>query len=143
MDSIDRKGTPVFGCSQPDIGQKLPVALKAMGQPRGSKVVSHAARKTREAMVAKLDQLIAREYQGIAKSTAYERIEEATGISLSSMQRIMSGRTGPSIDTLSDLARHLGTTVAEILASPKDPFPKEPSEHLAPKPRPPSRTPTY
>jgi len=86
-----------------------------MAQARGSKVVSHAARKTREAMLAKLKELIAREYPGIPISTAYERIRDATGLSLSTMQRVMSGKTGPSIDTLSDLARHLGSTVAEIV----------------------------
>jgi transcriptional regulator with XRE-family HTH domain len=86
-----------------------------MAQARGSKVVSHAARKTREAMLAKLTELIAREYPGVPVSTAYERIREATGLSLSTMQRVMSGKTGPSIDTLSDLARHLGATVAELV----------------------------
>lgn len=71
-------------------------------------------------MVANLERQIAREYPGIAQSTAYYKIEEATGISFSSMQRIMSGGTGPSIDTLSDLARHLGSSVSEILELPKD-----------------------
>jgi hypothetical protein len=48
------------------------------------------------------------------------------------MQRIMSKGTGPSVDTLADLAWHLGSTVAEILtieaeksqSSGKDPFKK-------------------
>jgi len=66
-------------------------------------------------MVKRLQLLIAREYPNVAQSTAFERIASQTGLSLSTMQRVMSGTTGPSIDTLSDLARHLGSTVAEIL----------------------------
>ncbi len=103
-----------------------------MGEPRGSKVVSHAAKKVRSAMVANLERLIAREYPGKSGTAAYELIGEATGNSLSTMQRVMSGRTGPSIDTLADIAWHLGATVAEILTvdveksqlSGKDPFKK-------------------
>ncbi len=107
-----------------------------MAEARGSKVVSHAARKTRQLMVERLKALIAREYPNEATSAAYEKIGEATGVSLSTMQRVMSGKTGPSIDTLSDIARHLGSTVAEIL-SPLDasPFPKAPPESPQP-PRP-------
>lgn len=83
-------------------------------------------------MVMNLERLIAREYPDKAKSTAYELIAHATGLSLSSMQRVMSGKTGPSIDTLANIAWHLGATVAEILTvdveksqlSGKDPFRK-------------------
>lgn len=118
-----------------------------MGEPRGSKLVSHAAKKTREAMVVKLKRLIAREYPDMAPNTAFERIRDATGISLSSMQRITSGRTGPSIDTLSDLARHLGSTVADILtqdaeADEETPFGEpEPDAKRPPKARPSPRAP--
>lgn len=103
-----------------------------MGEPRGSKVVSHAAKKLRTAMVENIERLIEREYPGKSQTAAYELIGEATGNSLSTMQRVMSGRTGPSIDTLADIAHHLGATVAEILTietdksqlSGKDPFKK-------------------
>jgi hypothetical protein len=101
-----------------------------MAEARGSKVVSHAARKQRLAMVANLERLIAREYPNASPTAAYEAIGEATGNSLSTMQRVMSGKTGPSIDTLADIAWHLGATVSEILtietgqsqSSGKDPF---------------------
>lgn len=120
-----------------------------MAQARGSKVVSHAARKTREAMLAKLQELIAREYPGLPISTAYDRIRDATGLSLSTMQRVMSGKTGPSIDTLSDLARHLGSSVAEIVTIKPEaesntlPFRKRPSTVNDPKPPKSSRNPPY
>lgn len=120
-----------------------------MAQARGSKVVSHAARKTREAMLAKLRELIAHEYPGIPISTAYERIRDATGLSLSTMQRVMSGKTGPSIDTLSDLARHLGSTVAEIVTIKPEaesntlPFRTRSGPLGDPKPSKSSRNPTY
>jgi transcriptional regulator with XRE-family HTH domain len=94
-----------------------------MAKPRSPKVVSHSAKKVREAMVANLAALIAKEYPGLKISTAYEKIESATGISLSSMQRITSGGTGPSVDTLADLAHHLGTTVPELLTPRKEALP--------------------
>lgn len=121
----------------------------SMAQARGSKVVSHAARKTREAMLVKLRELIAREYPGVPISTAYDRIRDATGLSLSTMQRVMSGKTGPSIDTLSDLARHLGSTVADIVTLKTEaesntlPFRKHPAPVGEQKPPKSSRTPTY
>lgn len=88
--------------------------------PAKHKLVSHAARKTREAMVANLARRIAEIYPKLTKTAAYERIGEDTGNSLSSFQRIMSGKTGPSIDTLSDIAHNLGCSVAELLSLPKD-----------------------
>jgi transcriptional regulator with XRE-family HTH domain len=88
--------------------------------PAKHKLVSHAARKTREAMVENLERKILEVYPNLSKTAAYERIGQDTGNSLSSFQRIMSGRTGPSIDTLSDIAHNLGCSVAELLASPKD-----------------------
>lgn len=91
-------------------------------------------------MVRSLERFIAREYQGMAPNTAYKRIERATGISLSTMQRIMSRETGPSIDTLADLARHLGATVPEILGYP---FRKVPPPHDKPESPDSSRNSTY
>lgn len=90
-------------------------------------------------MVQNLTRLIAREYPTVAPNTAYKRIERATGTSLSTLQRIMSGETGPSVDTLADLAYHLGSTVTEILS----PFRK--TSDIEPSTRRPgsSRTPPY
>jgi DNA-binding phage protein len=86
--------------------------------PAKHKLVSHAARKTREAMVANLERRIAEVYPKLSKTRAYARIGEDTGNSLSSFQRIMSGKTGPSIDTLSDIAHNLGCSVSELLSPP-------------------------
>ena len=90
--------------------------------PVRQKIVSHWARKTREALVSNLQAQIEANYRGLSITAAYEKIEAGTGISLSSMQRIMSGNTGPSIDTLADLAHHLGTTVADLLTVRKEGF---------------------
>jgi len=114
-----KESTPINGCSQPSIGQKTTVAWKAMGKARGSKVVSHPARVTRQAIAEKVTELVKRAYPGIAPSTAFEKIKDATGISLSSLQRITKGELGPSSDTLANLAYHLGSTVGEIV-TPKE-----------------------
>jgi transcriptional regulator with XRE-family HTH domain len=88
-----------------------------------TKVVSHAAKRVRDALVENLGESIRESYPDVAISTAYQKIQRATGISLSSLQRIMSGETGPSIDTLADLAHHLGTTVHELLTSRREALP--------------------
>jgi transcriptional regulator with XRE-family HTH domain len=123
MDSViaAAKLHPFSGIRNPVMGTKT--RYRARMPPRGTKVVSHAAKRVRDAMVTNLERLVAENYPGVAQSAAYKRIEKATGISLSSMQRIMSGDTGPSIDTLADLAHHLGTTVSELLTARKDVLP--------------------
>jgi hypothetical protein len=62
---------------------------------------------------------VRRKYPDLAISTAYSKIQAATGITLSTMQRIVKAEHGPSTDTLADLAHHLGTTVHELVL-PKD-----------------------
>jgi transcriptional regulator with XRE-family HTH domain len=99
--------------------------------PAKHKLVSHAARKTREAMVANLKRRITELYPKLSTTAAYEKIGEDTGYSLSSFQRIMSGSTGPSIDTLSDIAHNLGCSVAELLSPPKDGLAAAHSEPVA------------
>lgn len=91
--------------------------------PSRRKLVSHWALLTRKAMVANLKPLIERQYQGLSLTAAYDKIEENGVVSSTTMQRIMSGTVGPSIDTLSDLARHFGTTVPELLTPSKEPLP--------------------
>lgn len=113
------ESTPVFGCMQPGCGQRPAVRYAAM--PAKRKLVSHVARHNRELMVDNLARLIRRAYPNMAPNTAYLRIGRDTGNSLSTMQRIMSGHTGPSIDTLADIAHNLGSTVAELLQPAKDP----------------------
>lgn len=65
-------------------------------------------------MVFNLEKALRKAYPNVAINTVYLRIQKDTGISLSSMQRIMSGNTGPSIDTLSDLAHNLGCTLSDL-----------------------------
>jgi transcriptional regulator with XRE-family HTH domain len=91
--------------------------------PAKHKLVSHAARKTRELMVANLERRIRDVYPKLSPTAAYERIGQDTGNSLSSFQRIMSGKTGPSIDTLSDIAHNLGCSIAELFAPVKEDLP--------------------
>lgn len=96
--------------------------------PAKTKVVSHAAKNLRAAMVESLKRAIAANYPGIADWPAYKKIERATGVSASSLQRITSGDTGPSIDTLADLAHHLGISVHEMLEPRKDALPTAPGQ---------------
>lgn len=103
--------------------------------PAKRKLVSHAAKLVREAMVTNLKAFIEHNYPGIAPNTAYKKIEIRTGISLSSMQRIMSGDTGPSIDTLADLAHHLGTSVSALLTKHTEERPMPIPRPHSPEPR--------
>lgn len=82
-------------------------------------------------MVTNLTREIAREFRDLAPSTAYERIRDDTGLSLSTLQRVMSGTTGPSIDTLAVLAHRLGTTVPELLTPRKDVLPAQQDDAAA------------
>lgn len=91
--------------------------------PAKHKLVSHAARKNRELMVQNLTRRIREVYPTLSLTAAYERIGQDTGNSLSSFQRIMSGTTGPSIDTLSDIAHNLGCSVAELFTPTKNELP--------------------
>lgn len=116
--AIAPETTPVFGCSQPGCGQRK--ALPCPCMPAKNKLVSHAATVVRDAMVANLAALIEKAYPNLPVTAAYEKIEARTGYSLSTLQRIMSGNTGPSIDTLADLAHHLGTSVPELLTRSMD-----------------------
>jgi transcriptional regulator with XRE-family HTH domain len=99
--------------------------------PAKHKLVSHAARKTREVMVENLGERIREAYPKLSKTAAYERIGEDTGNSLATFQRIMSGKTGPSIDTLSDIAHNLGCSVADLLSPRKDALPTVPPGPVA------------
>jgi len=117
---MDGNGIPAFGSAQPDSGLNL--RIRSNGMPK--KVVSKWARDTRERMVTFLEAKVAEEVErlGVSYSDAQKKIGSAAGgITLSTMQRIMSGDTGPSIDTLSDLAHTLGCTVAEMLSADQKP----------------------
>ena len=118
MDSdIVTQSTPVFGWSQPGSGQKE--RISSLRMPARRKIVSHAARKVRDTMVANLKESIAAKFPNHSETAAFEKIRDDTGISLSSLQRITSGSTGPSIDTLADLAHCLGTTIQDLLTPRK------------------------
>lgn len=107
--------------------------------PAKKKLVSHAAQLVRDAMVTNLSAWIQARYPNVATSTAYEKIASRTGSSLSTLQRIMSGDTGPSIDTLADLAHHLGTSVSELLQVTEDHQTKTPPPQQAVQPPPTQR----
>jgi transcriptional regulator with XRE-family HTH domain len=99
--------------------------------PAKHKLVSHAARKTRELMVENLTERIRAAYPKLSKTAAYERIGDDTGIALHTFQRILSGKAGPSIDTLSDIAHNLGCSVADLLSPRKDALPAAPPGAVA------------
>ena len=99
--------------------------------PAKHKLVSHAARKTRQVMVSNLMIRIDQVYPTLSITAAFERIGQDTGISLSSFQRIMSGRTGPSIDTLSDIAHNLGMSVGDFFKPVSELLPAAPAGAVA------------
>ena len=82
-------------------------------------------------MVENIRQHLVEQFPGQTETQAYNQIQKDTGISLSSMQRIMSGNTGPSIDTLADLAKRLGTTPWALL-TPKPGTPHPPASDQSP-----------
>jgi len=106
---------PVFGSTQPGNGHKVRLGLSYMAK----KVVSKPARDLRQTMIAYLSPKIAAEYPSLSSlSDRYRKLgKDAGGYSLSTIQRVMSGDTGPSIDTLADIAHTLGCTVAEMLSA--------------------------
>ncbi len=58
-----------------------------------------------------------RQSQGLTQ----ERLAERAGVSPDSVRRIETGRTNPSLVFLSDLARGLGVTVAELVGDGPSP----------------------
>lgn len=107
----------------PNLGESNPHLriLDGYGErmPRSRKIVSHAARMVRETVARNVYAEVRKKYPDLAISTAYSKIRAATGITLSTMQRIVEAKHGPSTDTLADLAHHLGTTVQDLVM-PKD-----------------------
>jgi len=81
--------------------------------------------------VENLGRRIREVYPKLSLTAAYAKIGQDTGNSLSSFQRIMSGKTGPSIDTLSDIAHNLGCSVGDLLSPRKDALPAAPSGAVA------------
>jgi len=91
---------------------------------RPSKVVSHPAQVARDTLVANLQARIAVQYPNWSKTRVYERLVKATGHSLSSIQRMMSAETGPSIDTVANVAHHLGVTMQALFEPLPGPLPR-------------------
>lgn len=89
----------------------------ALGMPK-RKIISHAARLLRETVAVNFGRAVARSYPEIAKSAAYFHIRRATGASLSTLQRIEKAQVGAQMDTLADIAYHLGTTVPALVSPP-------------------------
>lgn len=83
---------------------------------RAPKIVSHQARMARELVGERVRGAVRLRYPEGAISAAYRKIEAATGISLSTLQRIVDAETGATLDTLADLAHHLGTTIQAFTA---------------------------
>lgn len=103
---------------QMDNGAKYPISMAKR------KIVSHQARMVREAVAANLRAQIALRYPKVAPNTAYMHVQRATGASLSTLQRIAAGTVGAQLDTLSDIAHHLGTSVQALVSQKPDPSPK-------------------
>lgn len=76
-------------------------------------------RVQRNILATNVERLIADRYEGKSFTAAAADIQQATGISLSSLQRITSRGTGPSIDTLVELAYHLNSSIVELLTEEK------------------------
>jgi len=90
------------------------------------KLISKQVKELRKTVVANLSERIARQYPGVSMSEAYMRLgREAGGISLSTIQRIMSGQTGPSIDTMAALCVPLSCTAADLTAPVVHPVRRE------------------
>jgi hypothetical protein len=103
-----------------------------VGRPKSKKIVSAAARRLRLTVGLNLKRLVAREWPGKSLTFGYERIGEATGFSLSTLQRVAAGSHGCEIDTLADIAKALGCTAAELCEQHPD------SSHKEPPPEPPA-----
>lgn len=87
---------------------------------RSPKIVSHPARMARELVGQNVLRIVQERYPDVTLSAAYRKIETATGISLSTLQRIVGAKIGATLDTLADLAHHLGASIQVFTAIQDD-----------------------
>lgn len=94
-----------------------------MAKRRGPKVVSNWADDARKLVAANLKHYIELKHPGVALNTAFLRVRDKTHISHSTLQRIAERKTGPSIDTLADLAHNLGCELPDFFRPRTDALP--------------------
>lgn len=117
---MDGETTPIYGWTQPALGCYAKLISEEVRQPKTTKIVSHQARQARLALGQNILRRLAHLYPHKAKTYGFERIQEETGLTLSTLQRITDGKVGPSVDTIANIAHNLGVSVAELMMEPKD-----------------------
>jgi hypothetical protein len=85
---------------------------------REPKKVSAAAQRARDAIAANFEAAVSAAYPDKPKTAAYKLIAAATGVGFGTLQRIEKASHGSQIDTLADVAKHLGTTIYDLCAPP-------------------------
>lgn len=104
LDSI-----PINGFFQPGNGEKSPLALPAVARKSSKKTPADNGRLMRRIVADNIKQAMEAQWPGIKVSTQWEKLAAKAGVSASTIERIVKQQTGPSIDTLEDIARALKT----------------------------------
>ena len=81
-----------------------------------TKSLTAAAIAARKLVATNFAVAISDAYPNESRTDAYKTISGATGVSVSTLQRIEHAAVGASVDTLADIARHLGTSLAALHA---------------------------
>lgn len=118
---MDSNSRPIYGFSQPFNGLETAVTCQAMkGGRTGPK-----RRKTpgfmRTVLAANVRALLEHQYRSEAHTTARLRsLSKDSGLTLSSIQRVLDSSTGATIDTIEQLATAFGVQVYQLLSPQLD-----------------------
>jgi len=100
----------VYGYLQPAVGSVWDLECKTMnGKPKGPKYVSHMRKPVGDNVRA----LMERAFE--MSSNKPRELAKRAGVSLSTVQRVISGEIGPSLDILEQLATALDVSTYQLV----------------------------
>lgn len=110
---------PIHGLAQPSNGGMSAVPFRSMPRKKGSKIITPQAQRLRKIVGGNIATLIDREFP-IAKhqnvTAQQSALAKEVGSSLSSVQRIVKGEVGATMDLIADMAAALGVRPADLLS---------------------------
>lgn len=105
---------PFYGPRKPTYGLKMHLAFQTMGNTKRPKVIAHTLR-------AIIGANIEREMEArMAEGDKPMALARAANVSKSTIQRIIKGRVGVSIDVLNAIAEEMRIPIFRLLLSPGD-----------------------
>jgi hypothetical protein len=113
-DSIAGETVPISGPWQAENILKRGQRTQPM-EKDSKKIISRAAREARNIFGRFLKQRIIASCPGMSLSDAYEQVgRDSGGISSSTIERIVAGKVGPTLDTIANLSVRLGFTLFDV-----------------------------